>query len=196
MAALITLAAIAFVSTNLDDLVVLLALFSDPTQRPRDVWAGQFLGMFTLTLVAVTCALAAASVPSPYVGLLGFLPLLIGLTRLVSRRGAREPNAPNAKKGSAENVFVAAAVTAANGGDNIAVYVPLLVGRSWPEITVIALVFSILTAIWCTVARVIVKRPRIGLMVTRLGPRCLPWFLIALGLYILIASRAHAIPGQ
>ena len=63
MAALVPLAVIAFAATNLDDLFVLLALFSDPKQRPRDVVVGQFLGMATLTVAAVACALAASSVP-------------------------------------------------------------------------------------------------------------------------------------
>ena len=39
----------------------------------------------------------------------------------------------NPKGGSAKNVIMAAAITAANGGDNIAVYVPLFIEKSWPE---------------------------------------------------------------
>ncbi len=41
---------------------------------------------------------------------------------------------------------MAAAVTTANGGDNIAVYVPLLVGKSPGEVTVVIIVFGIMTA--------------------------------------------------
>ncbi len=196
MTALVPLAVVVFVSTNLDDLFVLIALFSDPTQRPRDVITGQFLGMAILTLAALACALAASSLPAPYVGLLGLLPLLIGLSRLVFRRGEREPEDVDPKGGPAENVFLAAAITASNGGDNIALYVPLFVGRSWREVALVLIVFSILTTVWCAVGRLIVAHPRIGTAVRRFGSRCLPWLFIALGVYILLSSRAYTLLSQ
>ncbi|WP_437641699.1 hypothetical protein [Sorangium sp. So ce854] len=55
--------AVVFVSTNIDDILLLAAFFSDPAVTSRQVVAGQFLGMAALVAASVACALLAARVP-------------------------------------------------------------------------------------------------------------------------------------
>jgi cadmium resistance protein CadD (predicted permease) len=62
---------LVFTSTNIDDLFLLLAFFSDPAFAPRQVIVGQYVGIATLVLASLICSLAALIVPSAYLGLLG-----------------------------------------------------------------------------------------------------------------------------
>ena len=77
------------------------------------------------------------------------------------------------------------AVTISNGGDNIGVYVPLFANSTIAEIVVIAIIFTLLVAVWCTIGYTLVKAPLIGDPLRRYGHRILPFVLIGLGIYIL-----------
>jgi len=180
------LAAAAFAASNVDDLFVLAAFSADPSLRRRHVVAGQYLGISALTAASLLCALAAVAVPAQWLGLLGLLPIVIGVRRLLTaRRVEGEERTPRPARTAALSV---AAVTIANGGDNLAVYVPLFAtqpGVTWP---LIIAVFAVLTAVWCVAALALVAHPAVGPRLRRYGRRWLPWVLIALGLFIIAGS--------
>jgi cadmium resistance protein CadD (predicted permease) len=70
----ILLAITAFASTNVDNAFVLLAFFADRTIDAKNVVIGQYLGMIVLTVTAAVLALvAASSLPSRYISLMGLL---------------------------------------------------------------------------------------------------------------------------
>lgn len=190
MVTLILVASVAFVATNLDDLFVLLSLFSDPSLTVGEVVAGQYLGMAILVGVALTGSLAAVEIPGHSAGLLGLLPLAMGLRRLWV--GGDEPVHHRRRSAGASlgKVMTAAALTTASGGDNVAIYVPLLLGKSRFEGVVIVAVFAVMTAAWCSVAQLALIHPRIGVPIRRLGPSLVPWVYIALGAYSIAASGA------
>jgi cadmium resistance protein CadD (predicted permease) len=75
-------AVVLFASTNVDDLVLLAAFFSDPHLRARSVVAGQFLGIGALVSFSAAAALAVMTVPEGYVAFLGVVPLTLGLRGL------------------------------------------------------------------------------------------------------------------
>jgi cadmium resistance protein CadD (predicted permease) len=180
------LGVVAFAATNVDDLFVLTAFFADPSARARHVVLGQYLGIAALTLASMACALAALAIPATWVGLLGLLPVAIGVKKLyeVRRRGA-EPAPPQVAGTAALSV---AAVTVANGGDNLAIYIPLFASQSRSSWLLLAAVFAVLTGIWCVVGLSLVKHRALGPLLRRHGLRVLPWLLIGLGVYILVTS--------
>src|ERR1700749_4681711 len=92
--ALLGLAVVLFVSTNVDDLVVLVALFADSRFRTRDVVAGQYLGLAVLFVVSAAGALLALVIPNTYLGLLGIFPILIGIRKLIALRHERVEAGP------------------------------------------------------------------------------------------------------
>lgn len=73
---LIGIAVVLFVSTNVDDVFVLLGFFSDPKFRPRQVVAGQYAGILALFSVSVAASLLSLVVPPAYIGLLGVAPVI------------------------------------------------------------------------------------------------------------------------
>ncbi len=170
----------AFAATNLDDLVLLVAFFADRTYRPRSVVSGQYAGIGLLYAASVAAAQAAVIVPEGYVRLLGVLPIAIGVKRLFER-AEESPDLP--RTGMALSV---AAVTVANGADNIAVYVPLFATRHAAELAVIGLIFALMTALWCWGAYRLVTHPEWGRAIRARGQRLVPWVLMALGAGILL----------
>ena len=184
------LAVAAFASTNIDDAFVLIAFFGDPRFKGRDVIAGQYAGIAALTLAAWVFALLAYAIPDRDIGWLGILPILIGAMRLWKAWRQRSAAEPEARLGTLGGVAAVAAVTIANGGDNIAVYAPLFAGASIPAVLATCAVFTIMVAAWCFAAQVLVRHRTAGALVRTWGRRAAPFVLIALGAYILLRSGA------
>ncbi|MFF0061397.1 cadmium resistance transporter [Streptomyces sp. NPDC005279] len=86
-----------------------------------------------------------------------------------------------------------AAVTFANGGDNIGVYVPVLATAGVGSMSVNAVVFLILVGVWCLAGRFFATRPVIAKALSRWGRILLPLVLIAIGLLILIEGDAFGL---
>jgi cadmium resistance protein CadD (predicted permease) len=190
----ILLAITAFASTNVDNALLLLAFFADRTIDAKYVVIGQYLGMIVLTATAAVLALlAASSLPSSYIGLMGLLPILIGAQRLWRIWSRRDDGGtvtkPRTYPGAFAPVFSVASVTIANGGDNIAVFVPLFARSSAPRTLMICCVFGVLVAVWCILARWLTKHPILGVLAQNWGHRVTPFVLMALGNYILLRTR-------
>jgi cadmium resistance protein CadD (predicted permease) len=189
------LALVLFISTNIDDIFVLLSFFADPEFRPSQVVTGQFAGIIVLIALSMGGSLLALVVAPAYVGLLGIAPLMIGIMKLIRLRRNEEEEEKQALppgRGAARIASVAL-VTLANGGDNIGVYVPVFAQRSPGELALFALVFLLLTAVWCLIGYSLVRHPRLGAPIRRYAGPLTPFILIALGLYILIESKAYTL---
>jgi len=183
-------AIVVFAATNVDDILLLAAFFADPELSPRQVVAGQFLGMLVLVAASAVCALFAVVIPAGWIGLLGLAPLGLGVFGLVRRERA-DADSPLAKRtASRRSVWLAVAgVTIANGGDNLGVYIPMF-SNERRLLVVYIVVFAVLTAVWCVVGHYLVNNPLVGKRLARYGQAALPFVLIALGLWILADARA------
>ncbi|MBM7083967.1 cadmium resistance transporter [Micromonospora sp. WMMD734] len=179
-------AAAVFGATNLDDIVVLTVLFvtARGTGRPRpwQIVTGQYLGIAALVAAALVVAAGLLVVPDPWTGLLGLLPIGLGVRALLART---DDDTPPAVVGGLLGV---AGVTVANGADNIAVYVPVF--RSLDPTTglVYLLVFALLVAVWCGAAALLGGHPRVVRLVGRAGHRLVPVIFVGIGLVILVSS--------
>ena len=180
MFALVITAVGAFASTNLDDLLLLAAWIADRRLRVRHIVIGQYIGIGALLAVSAFAAFVgdALALPTRWLGL---LPIAIGLRRLWQLRQPRDDTPMPA--GQAVGAVVA--MTIANGGDNLAVYVPLLIAQGLGSVPVFALVFVIMTAAWCRIGLAFVTHPTGGRLVDRYGRKVVPFALIAIGVYIL-----------
>jgi cadmium resistance protein CadD (predicted permease) len=196
LAALLGLAIVLFVSTNVDDLVVLIAFFANSRFRARDVVAGQYTGVAVLFIVSAAGALLSLVIPKAYLGLLGIFPILVGTGKLMELRHDRAQAAPTedlvATTGSRGNIASVALVTVANGGDNIGVYMPAFAVHSASQVAIIAVVFVAMTALLCLLAHGMVNHPGLGAPLRRYGHILAPLVLIALG--VLIIYSAGSIP--
>jgi cadmium resistance protein CadD (predicted permease) len=187
------LAVVVFVSTNVDDIVLLALLFADATLKPRWVILGQVLGIAALVVISAVAAVAALAVPGELVALLGAVPLFLGLKRLLQlRRAAASPDSHEprraARAGSASSQIASVALlTIANGGDNLGVYVPLF-AREPSVIGLYSLVFATLTVVWCVAGHALANQRTVAEQLARHGHVALPLVLIGLGIWILTGA--------
>jgi cadmium resistance protein CadD (predicted permease) len=177
----------AFAGTNLDDFVVLLVLFLHVRQQQGRWWqvvTGQFIGFAALVAASVVGALGLTFLTDGWVGLLGLLPLALGVRGLLqARRGAEDDERPRVA-----GMLPVALVTVANGGDNISVYA-LLFRTSGVTDTVVAIgVFFVLLGLWCVAAGVLSSRKAVVTPLLRLGHWLVPAVFVAIGVVILVRS--------
>jgi cadmium resistance protein CadD (predicted permease) len=187
--ALLALAIGLFVTTDIDDLFVLVGFLSDPKFKPRQVAFGQLAGLAVLYGTSVVFSLLSLVIPAAYIGLLGVLPIAIGLKELWERRQAGEPeDAPDDSPVGARtrgNMLTVAAVTIANGGDNLGIYTPIFATRGALDVALIGLVFAAMTLVWVGAAFWLTRHPTLGAPIRRHGQRVVPFVLVALGFWIL-----------
>lgn len=193
----LSVAAVVFVSTNVDDILLIAMLFADPALSPRAVVCGQFLGIGALVAISAVAGVAALAVPEGYIALLGAVPLALGLHGLwrLQRAGnsddtdSSEPERASRELSAHSGILSVALLTLANGGDNLGVYVPLF-ARDPRLIALYSLVFVALTGVWCQLGYALVNHRPIGERLTRYGRIGLPLVLIGLGVWILSGARA------
>ena len=184
-AALLALAIGLFVTTNVDDIFVLVGFFSDPKFRPRQIALGQLAGLAALYGTSVVFSLLSLVVAPAWIGFLGVLPIAIGLGKIRELRHADEPD-DDAEAGTSGshargNILTVAAVTIANGGDNLGIYTPMFATRSGPDVALIGLVFAAMTFAWVGAAFWLTHHPTLGAPIRRYGRRVVPFVLVALG---------------
>jgi len=186
----IALGAAAFVATNVDDSLVLLLFFGDRRFRARHVFLGQALGIGLLVLISLAGALLALAVPERLVGLLGLLPVALGIRQLIAQRRGEDDeaaDAPGRVRGETgwQRAAAVAGVTLANGGDNIGVYVPLFAARSPLQVVLILIVFAVMLVAWTFGGFYLARRSVVAARLQRVNERLMPWVLIGLGVVIL-----------
>ena len=194
----------AFVATNIDDILILLLFFAqvDANFRRRHIVVGQYLGFTLLILACLPGFLGGLVVPREWIGLLGLLPIAIGIRQLLTRQreetvqvqtvthnfesfSPRNPIVSFLSSVISPPTYQVAAVTFANGGDNISIYIPLFAGSSLIRLGVILLVFFVMVGVWCIVAYLLTRQPTLAQVLSRYGHAIVPFVLIALGLLII-----------
>jgi cadmium resistance protein CadD (predicted permease) len=116
--------------------------------------------------------------PAGMVPISGSPAVAVGIKRLFHlRRAETQP-------GSSFNVFSIAAITFANGADNVGVYVPFC-ALSSAYLGLILASYAALLPIWCFARRRLGERPVILRSVDLYGHWIVPIVFIGLGLYIL-----------
>jgi len=187
----IVAAAGLFAATNIDDLVVLTVLFVASARGALPGWkvvAGQYAGFVTLVAISVVAAAGLTIVPDKWVGFLGLIPLAIGIYGLVRtlRRGGDDDDDDDAT--SAVGLLGVAGITIANGADNISLYTPVFRTNPVQDTVVTIIVFLVLVAVWCLIARFIGTSKTVSELLERVEHWLVPAVFIGLGLYILIES--------
>jgi len=197
----IAIAISAFAATNIDDILVLTVLFAQVSSqfRPHHILTGQYLGFTAIILASLPGFLGGQVIPARWVALLGLLPIALGIRALfknneddeiqtVSETGtaSRSPLLRWVTRWIAPQTLQVAAITVANGGDNIGIYLPLFANLNSAKFLVTLVVFFSLVSVWYGIAAWLAAHPKIAPILTRFGDRLVPLVLISLGIFILV----------
>lgn len=197
----------AFIATNIDDLVILILFFSQRHLfQPQQIIFGQYLGFIALIIVSLPGFFGGLLIPKTWIGFLGFVPLTMGILVWLKKEEDGDEI-----QGVSEEIYVTktgsiwakltqlidpkiwqvGAVTFANGGDNIGIYVSLFARSNFINLVIILILFLILVFIWCYTAYLLAKHPRIADVLTHRSQIIVPWVFMGLGLLILIENKTY-----
>jgi cadmium resistance protein CadD (predicted permease) len=178
-------AAVVFAATDIDDIVILTLFFvaARTTGRPRtwQIVTGQYLGIGALAVASAVVAAGLLVVPDPWTGLLGLLPIALGVRALWRSDDDESATVVTGTLG-------VAGVTIANGADNVAVYVPVFRALGPGDSAVFLLVFVVFVGVWCAAAAWLGGHRRVVRLVERAGHWLVPTIFVGIGVVILVSS--------
>jgi len=190
----IVTAAILYIVTALDLLVILLMFFARAKTRKeyRDIYIGQYVGSVALIVISLFFAFVLNYVPEKWIlGLLGLIPIYLGIKVAIygdsdgEERAKKELN----EKGLSKLVGTVAIITIAScGADNIGVFVPYFVTLSVTNLLITLFVFLILIFFLVFTAQKLANIPGVGEIVEKFSRWIMAVIYIALGLFIIIEN--------
>jgi cadmium resistance protein CadD (predicted permease) len=170
----------AFVGTMFDNLFAFAAqlALTDPARHQR-VARAQALGVLALVAIAAGVGSLLTAVPTRWVGLLFVAPWALAW---YAWRHRDDPKRPVARRGA----LTTFTVTLALGGDNIAVWIPLLRAHGVARALGTTAVFAAWEVLFLVAALRLAAHPRVVAWGTRWGSRLIPAVYFALGVLVLV----------
>lgn len=193
----------AFIATNVDDFLVLVVFFLqvNASFQKFHIVMGAYLGFSLIVILSLLGSVCGFILPSAAIGVLGVLPIYLGVKELF--RNNQEPELSSAvvldllklpvripwqallSRILPPQVFQVAAITLANGGDNIGVYIPLFASHTVLTSEIILIVFFLMVGVWCYLSYRLTKNVLVARNLTRYAQKLFPYVLIILGFTIL-----------
>ena len=175
----------AFVGTNIDDMFINTLLFSEAEGAAdrRAVVLGKYLGLGALVGLSILGAFGLQFLPQKYIGLLGLVPVGLGIKEILE---AGKPDAEEGPERQDGNFLLnAAVITMANGADNVGVYLPLFAGFAVWQIWMTAGVFAVMNGLWCWLGKKLADLPLLRTFLEKRRAVVVPVVYLGLGAYIL-----------
>ncbi|SDR65169.1 cadmium resistance transporter [Agrococcus carbonis] len=187
-----------FLATNIDDIIILSLFFARGAGErgtTARILIGQYLGFIGILGAAVLVALGAgAFLPPEVIPYFGLIPLGLGLwAAWQAWRGGDDDDDDAKIEGKKVAVWTVAAVTFANGGDNIGVYVPVFLSVGTAAVIAYCVVFLVLVAVLVGLAKFVATRRPIAEALERWEHILFPLVLIGLGIFILVSGGAFGL---
>ncbi|HUX05099.1 MAG TPA: cadmium resistance transporter [Acidimicrobiales bacterium] len=176
----IVLASLAFLGTMFDNFFAFAAqLVVTPPERFRRVSWAQAFGVMTLILLAGAVSGVLAPVPLRVIGLVCVAPWALAL---YAWRHRHEPAREQYRRGAVTTFLI----TLALGGDNLAVWIPLLRAHGAAGAAGSVAVLLIWESLFVFAAQGIAGHPRVVGWGHRRGPFLVPIVYVLLGVLILV----------
>lgn len=205
MAIIIISAVGAFIVTNIDDIFVLMLLFSQATSQgkknkdsiienpifPKDIVIGQYVGFILLVAISLLGTFGVTLIPEKWVGILGLIPIYLGVKLFIKGEDEDEGSIISSlNSGRFNKIFMSVAfITFANGGDNIGIYVPYFSTLNTSELISTVIVFLVMVAIWCFVGYRLAAFKYVSETLEKYGRWIIPLVFIGLGIYIMLENE-------
>lgn len=183
----ILVAAAAFMATNLENLILLVALMAATESRRSAIGWGYLVSVGVVTGLSVALGAALALLESQHLRWTGVLPLGAGLVlagRLVFKHGEDKARVP----GQAVAFGATLGLSLVHSLDSIAVYGPLFAETKRADVVVMLGTVAGLAICVIQLARYLADHRRAGVWLGRSAPVAVPFLLILVGIYILIDS--------
>ncbi|ARJ72230.1 CadD family cadmium resistance transporter [Latilactobacillus sakei] len=181
----------AYISTSIDYLIILMVIFGSVNRKERRlVYWGDLLGTSVLVAASLVMAFILGFVPQEWLlGLLGIIPVLMGLRLLISGESDDDEVVESQMKKRRNIIMNVAIITIATcGTDNIGIYVPIFAQSTVQTLAVILITFFFMLSLFCYVGYLLIKIPKVAEILERYGMYITAIVYIGLGLYIMFES--------
>ncbi|HPE92965.1 MAG: cadmium resistance transporter [Sphaerochaeta sp.] len=185
-------AIVVFISTSIDDLVLLILFHSQATTRVQriSILVGQILGIGVLVGISLVGSyLASRMLEGWVIGLLGFIPIILGIRAMLSKEESKEEATRTGRKSLLATVTL---VTIASGGDNLGIYIPWFATLDGAYLGLTMLVFLVFTLIFWSLGYLLANQSHIKTLLSRFSAVLVPVVFLLLGLIILSENGTFA----
>ena len=185
-------AIVVFISTSIDDLVLLILFHSQATTRFQriSILVGQILGIGVLVGISLVGSyLASRMLEGWVIGLLGFIPIILGIRAMLSKEESKEEATRTGRKSLLATVTL---VTIASGGDNLGIYIPWFATLDGAYLGLTMLVFLVFTLIFWSLGYLLANQSHIKTLLSRFSAVLVPVVFLLLGLIILSENGTFA----
>lgn len=185
-------AIVVFVSTSIDDLVLLILFHSQARTRAQrlSILAGQIGGIGILVGISLLGSyLASRMLEGWVIGLLGIIPIILGIKAMLSREEDKEASINAGRKSLLATVTL---VTIASGGDNLGIYIPWFATLDEAALLITMLVFLVLILLFWALGYLLANQSHIKNLLSRFSAVLVPVVFLLLGLVILSENGTFA----
>lgn len=185
---------ILYSGTAVDLLIILMLFFSKRKSRKDiiNIYLGQFLGSVSLIFLSLLFAFVLNYIPSKEIlGLLGFIPIFLGLKVLLLGDSDGEAIAKDGLRKDNKNlIFLVAMITFAScGADNIGVFVPYFTTLNLANMIVTLLTFLVMIYLLVFSAQKLAQVPSVEETLEKYSRWFIAVVYLGLGMYILIENN-------
>ena len=198
---------VSFISTNIDDIFLLMLLYAQTGRKQERLWilVGRYIGTGLLLAVSFLGVFGLSFISDQLIRLLGIIPILLGIKAWAEYREERKAgnieelkqseelenageSADREKRqaGALKNILTAVLLTISSGADNIGVYIPVFAGYSGSQIVVVVIVFAVMTAVWSFFGERLSDLPLIKEKINQYKGLAVAIIFIILGAFILL----------
>jgi cadmium resistance protein CadD (predicted permease) len=186
--AAIALSVAGFLSTSLDNALLLIGFYAQREVHRR----AAALGYLAAATIVVVAAYALGNVvdlaPARYVGYLGFIPMALGLYYL-ARLGLTQEGDGKGDGAAGAGALTVMLVMLANSADSLAVYITIFADTRDGFESVVLVTALACAVLLCGLAGRLMGWPRAAAVLRRFGRYLLPLLLILIGTYVLMDTR-------
>ena len=194
----IAISASAFIGTNLDNLVLLVAFYSRYKQQTKMVAAGYISGMLLIGGISSLIGEGGDFIPITYLGMLGVIPIIMGVFALLQlfRAGHSDEISGIAKESNRSAIFMGVLMTQlSNGADSIITFSVFFADSTDATDYLIALTFLAMICLFAWIAYYSLTHRKLSETLDRFGRYVTPFILILVGVYILMNTAGDLAAG-
>ena len=192
MQSVVLSAIVVFISTSIDDLVLLILFHAQAKTRAQraSILAGQILGIGMLVAISLLGSyLASRMLEGWVIGLLGFIPIILGIKAMMSKDVEKNETLTIKARSLFATVTL---VTIASGGDNLGIYIPWFVTLDSASVMVTMVVFLALILLFWALGYLLANQSHIKALLSRFSTVLVPVVFLVLGLVILSENGTFA----
>lgn len=192
---IIALTASGYTATNIDNLIVMVAMIAANASSQKIILVGFVLGSLIALSISFATVIIVDFIAIEYLSLLGFLPIILGVKELLSlsnkpKSSENQPHRAHPPTG----LLIAALITLGNSVDTIVVLSPLFAESKqhhyWAIVT--GFIVMMIICLWMSIA--LQQSSVIAKKIHQFGPKLAPFIMIAIGIYILLNTDTDIIP--